>query len=64
MSIILQVYEFQHANIISLLNKLNEKYNYAKKEVFKCYKIIDEYKKQNNKLKAMLKVSFKIASFE
>ncbi|KRT83246.1 hypothetical protein AMK59_3961, partial [Oryctes borbonicus] len=50
-----KAYEFQNKQQFDVLNHMRQKYAHAKNEIIKCYKMIDTYKKENEKIRALLK---------
>ncbi|KAF2892288.1 hypothetical protein ILUMI_13884, partial [Ignelater luminosus] len=54
-----QVCSFQLTNSLALLRNITAKYNNAKGEIQKAYKIIQDLKKEQQKLKMMLKASMR-----
>lgn len=47
---------FQLTNALALIKNITAKYNNAKGEIQKAYKIIQDQKKESQKLRTMLKV--------
>ncbi|KAF5307923.1 hypothetical protein FQR65_LT06490 [Abscondita terminalis] len=50
-----QICMFQESNKSALLKSVTEKYGIVKTEFMKCYKSLQEYKKENARLKAVIK---------